>query len=223
MARMAGIPARIVTGYKADRTNSVKNYLAVKEKDAHAWTEVYLDKQWIRVDPTATASRIDTESAALLRQTGLLDPEGRWMRVNLYLMYVKYQVETWILQYSHFRQMQLMDKVKNHPEFAAKFSASLLAVILGSLGLFLYLHRPRCSDSMLCAMWPVLKRLQKEGYTRTNGETLHQLFIRYLAAHPERDTLLEIDRLYHRSRYGDASIDHKAFKRIIYDFLRRSA
>jgi len=40
MARMAGIPARVVTGYKSDKSESLNNYLAVKEKDAHAWADL---------------------------------------------------------------------------------------------------------------------------------------------------------------------------------------
>ena len=217
--RMADIPARIVTGYKADRTNSVKNYLAVKEKDAHAWAEVYIDRQWLRVDPTATARFIDDESAALLRRNSPLDPQGRWMRVNLYLLYVKYQVETWILQYSHFRQMQLLDRVRNRPKFAAKFALSLLALIVISLGLFFYLRRPRCTDRLLCALRPLLERLKKEGFVREKGETLHQLFMRYLKNRPDADTLYEIDRIYHESRYGSIPQNIKVFRRLISDFL----
>ena len=216
MARMAGLPARIVTGYKADRANSVKNYLAVKEKDAHAWTEIYIDDHWQRVDPTATAKHIDVDSAALLRSD---DGEKRLLRLNLYLLYIKYQVETWILQYSHFRQMQLLDQVKNRPEFAAKFAFSLLAVIIISLGLFFYLRRPRCTDRLLCALRPLLKKLQKEGFVRKKGETLHQLFMRYLKNRPDADTLYEIDRIYHESRYGNSPQNFKVFQRRISDFL----
>lgn len=220
MARMAGLPARVVTGYKADRSNSVNNYLAVKERDAHAWAEVYVNDHWQRIETTATASHIDEESAALLRQGGLLeDNSGRLMRINLYLLYVKYQVQTWILQYSHFRQMQLLDKVKNRPAFAAGFAGSLLLVILLSVGLFYYLRRPRCRDKALCALRPLIKRVQKQGFVRQDGETLHAYFERYLKSHPERNDLGDVDRQYHLYRYSARHADLKALKRAIKRFL----
>ncbi len=218
MARMAGLPARIVTGYKADRKNSVKNYLAVKERDAHAWTEIYIDNRWQRVDPTATAKRIDSDSAALLRPRAR---ETRLLHLNLYLLYVKYQVETWILQYSHFRQMQLFENIKKHPAFAVKFAATLLGVLLASLLVFYYLHRPACRDKTMCLLRPVLKKLQKEGYVRQEGETLHRLFSRYLCDHPDTADLQEIDRLYHLVRYGGDAKMLPELRRQIRAYLRR--
>ncbi len=41
MMRMAGIPARVVTGYQGGVDNG--EYLLVKQSDAHAWTEVYIE------------------------------------------------------------------------------------------------------------------------------------------------------------------------------------
>lgn len=220
-ARMAGLPARVVTGYKADRSNSVNNYLAVKERDAHAWAEVYLSDRWQRVETTATAAHIDPESVQALQQGN--DPNdagGRLARVNLYLMYLKYQVETWILQYSHFRQMQLLDNVKNRPGFAAGFAGSLLLILLVSIGFFYYLRRPGCRDKALCTLRPLIKRLQKQGYARREGETLRALFERYLKSHPERNDLRDVDRQYHLYRYSAESADLKALQRAVERFLK---
>ena len=223
MARMAGLPARVVTGYKADRKNSVNTYLAVKERDAHAWAEVYVTDHWQRVETTATASHLDEESAALLRNTGTLEDTGdRLMRINLYLLYVKYQAETWILQYSHFRQMQLLDRFKKQPEFAVKFTASLLGIVLASIALFLYLRRPRCKDRLLCLLRPVLKKLQKQGFVREEGETLHRLFSRYLEMHPE-SVLAEVDWQFHRLRYTPYHDDTAALKKAVRQYLSEKA
>ena len=61
--RAAGIPARIVTGYQGGEFNDVGNYLIVRQSDAHAWTEVWIeDRGWIRVDPTAAVSPSRIES-----------------------------------------------------------------------------------------------------------------------------------------------------------------
>lgn len=57
LMRAAGIPTRIVTGYQGGEHNTVDDYLVVRQRDAHAWTEVWLAGQgWMRVDPTAAVS-----------------------------------------------------------------------------------------------------------------------------------------------------------------------
>ncbi len=54
LMRAAGVPARIVTGYLGGEWNPIGGYLVVRQSDAHAWTEVWLDgRGWTRVDPTA--------------------------------------------------------------------------------------------------------------------------------------------------------------------------
>lgn len=57
MARMAGIPSRIVTGYQGGRFNPMGHYVEFRQYDAHAWTEVWIDGGgWRRVDPTVWVS-----------------------------------------------------------------------------------------------------------------------------------------------------------------------
>src|SRR5690606_30462786 len=51
--RAAGIPARVVAGYQGGEFNPAGNYLAVRQLDAHAWVEYWVEGQgWISVDPT---------------------------------------------------------------------------------------------------------------------------------------------------------------------------
>jgi len=48
----AGIPARIVTALQVAEINPVDQVLTVSQRDAHAWTEVWLRcTGWIRIDP----------------------------------------------------------------------------------------------------------------------------------------------------------------------------
>lgn len=56
LARAAGIPARIVTGYQGAEFNPIGSYWIVRQSDAHAWTEVRLDGRWVRFDPTAAVA-----------------------------------------------------------------------------------------------------------------------------------------------------------------------
>ncbi len=56
LARAAGIPARVVTGYQGGELNPLGNYWIVRQADAHAWVEVWLDGHWERIDPTAAVA-----------------------------------------------------------------------------------------------------------------------------------------------------------------------
>jgi len=54
LMRAAGVPARVVTGYQGGEWNSIGSYLTVRQSDAHAWAEIWLDgRGWVRADPTA--------------------------------------------------------------------------------------------------------------------------------------------------------------------------
>ncbi|HZW50237.1 MAG TPA: transglutaminase domain-containing protein, partial [Rudaea sp.] len=57
LMRAAGVPARVVTGYQGGYFNKLGNYWVVRQSDAHAWSEVWLEgRGWVRVDPTAAVS-----------------------------------------------------------------------------------------------------------------------------------------------------------------------
>ena len=218
MARMADIPARIITGYKADKLNSLNNYLPVKERDAHAWAELYIDDKWIRYETTSWASGMDEKSAQMLGTAATKKENEQLLeKVNLYLMYVKYQVETWILYYSNIRQLQLLQYAKDNPRFILIFVLALIALVFISFTLTLYFRRPRCTNETLCILEPLLKALKKEGYIRRDDETIHQFFLRYLVDHPDKSTIKEIDRYYELISYGgDASSQtKKVFKETV--------
>ncbi|HEU5398553.1 MAG TPA: transglutaminaseTgpA domain-containing protein [Gammaproteobacteria bacterium] len=54
LMRAAGIPAHVVIGYQGGTLNSLDGYYVIRQLDAHAWAEVWLNgKGWVRVDPTA--------------------------------------------------------------------------------------------------------------------------------------------------------------------------
>ncbi|MDL5054822.1 DUF3488 and transglutaminase-like domain-containing protein [Oscillatoria laete-virens NRMC-F 0139] len=56
MLRTAGIPARMVTGYRGGEWNAASRYFTVRQSDAHAWVEAHNGHGWVQFDPTpATA------------------------------------------------------------------------------------------------------------------------------------------------------------------------
>jgi len=191
MSRMVDIPARIVTGYKSDGADGIENYLAVREKDAHAWAELYIDGAWKRFESTATATYIDEKSQALLSQKNYPIIE----KIHLYLLYAKYQIETWILYYSHVRQLELLAYAKANPSFVVGFVISILSLMLLSFMMLSYFRRPQYSSKALEALQPLLKVLEKKGYKRQGHESMHQ-FLRTL------EGLEKVDKHYEEIRYA---------------------
>ncbi|MCE9683951.1 transglutaminase family protein [Halomonas alkalisoli] len=52
LIRAAGIPARLVVGFLGGERHP-DGYFTIRDYDAHAWVEVWLDGAWQRLDPTA--------------------------------------------------------------------------------------------------------------------------------------------------------------------------
>lgn len=56
LARAAGHPARVVVGFRGGTWNAFSNSLSLRNRDAHAWCEVWDGHgAWLRVDPTPGA------------------------------------------------------------------------------------------------------------------------------------------------------------------------
>jgi protein-glutamine gamma-glutamyltransferase len=57
LMRAAAVPARVVTGYLGGEWIPYGGYFLVRQSDAHAWAEVWLEgRGWTRVDPTAVVA-----------------------------------------------------------------------------------------------------------------------------------------------------------------------
>lgn len=57
LLRATGIPARVVTGYAGGYRNRFGDYWIVRQMDAHAWVEAWIEgRGWVRVDPTAAVA-----------------------------------------------------------------------------------------------------------------------------------------------------------------------
>ncbi len=54
LARTAGIPARVVTGFRGGSWNGYSNNFTLRNSDAHAWCEIFdgASESWLRADPT---------------------------------------------------------------------------------------------------------------------------------------------------------------------------
>lgn len=70
MARINGIPSRLVTGFATGTYNPFTFFYEVKGSDAHAWTEIYFPTYgWVPTDPSPGFSATPAPET----------PEGNWM------------------------------------------------------------------------------------------------------------------------------------------------
>ena len=67
LARSAGFPARVVTGFRGGSWNGFSNNYTLRNSDAHAWCEVFdRDSQsWLRADPTPGAASVGRDDLQL--------------------------------------------------------------------------------------------------------------------------------------------------------------
>lgn len=58
LLRLAGVPSRVVTGYRGGRWNPWLRTISIRDADAHAWVEAWdpVAQHWIRFDPTLAVS-----------------------------------------------------------------------------------------------------------------------------------------------------------------------
>ena len=119
LMRAAGVPARIVTGYQGGELNPNGNYLIVRQSDAHAWAEVWLENRgWVRVDPTAAVSpeRIEQGISEAISETDLLPMMARPDFPLLRKAFLSWDSvnngwNQWVLGYDDKKQMEFLNKL----------------------------------------------------------------------------------------------------------------
>ena len=68
LLRMAGIPARVVTGFSPGGYSERKSAWIVRDTDAHSWVEAWFDDDgWVTFDPTPAGTPARSQIAALDR------------------------------------------------------------------------------------------------------------------------------------------------------------
>lgn len=76
IARQAGYPTRVVTGFRGGVWNGYEQYYMVRNKNAHAWCEVYDEHVgWFRVDPTPGNDALEVTASV---NSSLLDIDLTW-------------------------------------------------------------------------------------------------------------------------------------------------
>ncbi|MFN8753059.1 MAG: DUF3488 and DUF4129 domain-containing transglutaminase family protein [Betaproteobacteria bacterium] len=146
LMRAAGVPARVVTGYQGGVLNPVGGFLTVRQSEAHAWAEVWLQGEgWVRVDPTAAVSPQRIEgglAAAVPADSGLplfvRTDNALLKRARFTLDAIANGWNQWVLGYTPERQRELFQRL-GMPKASWQGLAAALAMATGGVVLVLVL------------------------------------------------------------------------------------
>ncbi|MGH7369976.1 MAG: transglutaminase TgpA family protein, partial [Candidatus Methylomirabilaceae bacterium] len=114
LLRAAKVPARVVNGFQRGEWNEFGGYLAVRQRDAHSWVEVYVPGAgWVTFDPSP---RVGAEAAA----AGLLG------RVARYLDALGMQWDRYVVAYSLSDQLRLVSVARRRADLVRERTIELL-------------------------------------------------------------------------------------------------
>ncbi|MDD4942333.1 MAG: DUF3488 and transglutaminase-like domain-containing protein [Rhodoferax sp.] len=188
--RAAGVPARVVTGYQGGERNALDGFWTVRQSDAHAWAEVWLDGQgWLRVDPTAAVAparvgslqRLTTPRGAFTQ--ALLGNVSPALALNLRAAWdaVNNGWNQWVLNYTQKRQFDLLKQLG----FASPSWENLIALLGGVLA----------ATSAVGALWSVWQRQRQDPWLRLLARA-RALFVRAKIAVPAHATPRQLVALW---------------------------
>ena len=216
MMRAAGIPARIVLGYQGGELNPMGNYLIVRQSDAHAWTEVWLEGVgWRRVDPTAAVApeRIDAGLTGAMfdgigEAWGLSAPSEFLHQLGLTIDAINAKWNAWILGYGPENQNRFMEWLGMDDPDWQKMMLTLIGTVTGLVVLISLLlmlrYRPPPRDRAAV----IYRRfVRKAGIEPRVGETPARFAARAAGTSPiPATTIDEITSQYLEARYGPAGV-----------------
>ncbi len=217
LMRAANIPARVVTGYQGGELNELGGYLIVRQSNAHAWAEVWLDDRgWVRMDPTAVVptERVDdTTDAARFRTTELTaaDVQGNSLVREIYWKWIhgwdalNHSWNRWVLGFDRERQQELWQKLGLGGldwQWIIAILAAVMMSLLAGIGALTFLRRPQQRDPVLRLYQQFCTRLEKAGFVREANEGPDDFAQRVIAARPDLAAAVnQINKLYVRLRY----------------------
>jgi len=175
MMRMAGIPARVVTGYQGGWFNEIGSYMLVRQSDAHAWSEVWIKGSgWTRIDPTAAVAPSRVQQGAiesLAQRRHMLDYE--WLR-NVRNSFDVFQRgwNNWVVAFNSDRQSRLFSVFGWDFVDAVKLVIAMIAAIL-IISAIIFLLAPfvlrfrsvQRQDPLLQSWQKFIGKLTKAGFT----------------------------------------------------------
>ncbi|MDD1620411.1 MAG: DUF3488 and transglutaminase-like domain-containing protein [Methylococcaceae bacterium] len=216
LMRVAQIPARVVAGYQGGELNKVGNFLEVRQADAHAWAEVWLDgKGWVRFDPTAAIApeRIDrgvnvdlqiASGAVNFAPVLVGNKTFSWLKRGRQLWQsIDYNWQRWVINYDTENQAQFLAGLGiNDWAALARWLIGSITVITILLAGWLLKSRKKGVDKALLQYRRFCDKLMKAGIEIRPGEGPKDFAARAKVLRPELSSqIARITELYIRLRY----------------------
>ena len=159
LMRYVGIPARVVVGYQGGELALDGQSWEVRQQDAHAWTEVLLNQQWVRIDPTAIIApqRIDDGMQNLLADDrAVLGTDTQMWQyqhsnfirsLRVWSDYASYQWQSKVVGYDAESQRRWFGRLGLYSNYAlvAVLVSSILIVLAGYFGWIFWKKRQQGS------------------------------------------------------------------------------
>lgn len=214
LMRAAGIPARVVTGFQGGEFNAVGNYLIVRQSDAHAWNEVWLENRgWLRVDPTAAVSPSRIEQGldnALSDETSIFRIQNR-NPIFGNLLYswdnLQHGWNDWVINYDQRKQQNFLSKLDLGIESWSDMVFAMVFMLITVTALFWFIvwyrERPPKPEAYEVQFGRLLKKLSRRGFHKRASEDSRAFLDRVTDRDfPQREQLADIVELYNRIKYG---------------------
>nr|WP_298723845.1 DUF3488 and transglutaminase-like domain-containing protein [uncultured Steroidobacter sp.] len=215
MARAAGIPARVVTGYQGGEFNPMGGYFIVRQSDAHAWSEVWLEgRGWQRIDPTAAIAPERIERGLDAAISSEEEVPGRVLRQSAVLSQLRMAWDAastfWnnqIVEFGEAQQTWLLEKLNIKNPRLEYLAIGLIVALLGFFAILsVYLawkFKPRARDPVAHVYEQLCRKLAKLGVPRQPHEGPNDYVTRAAQARPELAArLAEVQSVYVSLRYG---------------------
>ena len=235
LMRLAGIPARIVTGYQGGEINPIDDFMILRQSDAHAWAEVFLGKKgWVRIDPTSAIppGNIETLEDALRLNSSQKKPsqflQTSWLTKSFKQARFAWDAinnrwNQWILGYNNKRQKAFFAAI-GIPEITWKGLSqllfSILTVLTAILALIIFSKQKTKVDEVQKYYLKFLKKIQKAGLTKNPSEGADDFAARAITKLPQHELQIQnISSSYQQLRYATPNEKHlEQFKKQIISF-----
>lgn len=226
LARAMAIPARVVTGYQGGSLNTIDGYFEVRQSDAHAWAEVWLnDKGWVRIDPTAAVApeRIHAiNSSAFLRQSSIRDSFLQLspntlnyaLSLRMYWDAMNNSWYQWVLNFNQSKQRNLLSKLGFEDVDWERTALILFGIGLALTGLLSwpFLRDKKKLSPLENVYARYCKKMASRGLARLHHEGPHAYLHRIIEQLPNETRIHSVNFIekYSAIQYGNADINSQS-------------
>jgi len=219
LMRLAGIPSRVVMGYHGAELNPISDYVIVRQSNAHAWVEVWLEESgWVRIDPTAVIpesrvenvddlSRIQPLSRRVLQSRADISWLGEsLLQVGFVWDAVNNRWNQWVIGFNDEKQRDFLSwlGVENSGGYMqVVLLATSVSVMLVIASLFLLRTRKTRESPVQRIYQRFCRKLARRGIQRADSEGANDFARRVIQRFPQlKDTVLAITDDYYSIRYA---------------------